>query len=546
MKQAISFFLFLIILNSGKTQVVYEHHRNDIYEYLYRMANKGLVVFDDQIRPLSRVYLADCLDSLAKRSDQLTKLEREELAFYQRDLSDKAAMAATANLSEGKAGMFVKDPWNRLRGLLVTGKDFLMRVDPILSGGGIYGSGRALRTYGSGARLYGYAGKHWAWHFSFHDVTEAGRGIDTLRENSATGIIGRITANKKSINYSELRGGISYAWKNGSIAFGQDYLLWGYGQNGRAVLSDKAPTYPYLRLDYQPFRWLKFNYTHAWLNSNVIDSNRTYNTGVDPFGGRRDIYVSKYMASHSLQFTPLKGLDIHLGESVVYSDGIKAGYLIPILFFKAYDKLISNDNINAGSNGQLFLQLSSRNHVKKTHLYATLFVDEIFVSSAFNRTKSRNQLGYTLGVNTTDVGLSYLTLGAEYTRIRPFVYRNLAPAQNYTHNDYVLGDWIGSNADRMLFFARFTPIPRLRTMLRYEYIRKGGAGTLNQQYFQQPQPPFLFDLQYKSSIWYAEATYQWIPGVYIYTNYTHQKRNDAVSGVGNVNRRFSFGFQVGL
>lgn len=546
MKLSIFSFLFLITLNCAKGQTVYEHHRSDIYEYLYRMANKGLVKFDDQIRPLSRVYLADCLDSLASRADQLTKLERAELAFYHRDFSDRAAIAATDTASTAKAGFFVKDAWNRWRGLLISGKNFLMRVDPVLSGGGIYGSGSALRTYGSGARLYGYAGKHWAWHFSFHDVTEEGRGIDTIRNNAATGIVGRISASKKSLNFSELRGGISYTWNNGSISIGQDYLLWGYGQNGRAVLSDKAPTYPYLRLDYQPLRWLKFNYTHAWLNSNMIDSNRSYNTGVDPFGGKRDVYVSKYMASHSLQFTPVKGLDIHLGESIVYSDGIKAGYLIPILFFKAYDKLVSNDNINAGSNGQLFLQISSRNHLKKTHLYTTLFVDEVLFGSLLNSQKSRNQLGYTLGANTTDVGLPYLTLGAEYTRIRPFVYRNLNPAQNYTHNNYVLGDWMGSNSDRLLFFARFTPIPRLKTMLRYEYIRKGGAGTLNQQYFQQPQPPFLFDLQYKSSIWYAEATYQWMPGFYLYTNYTHQSRNDAVTGVQSQNRRFSFGFQLGL
>ncbi len=527
-------------------QAVYEQHRSDIYEYLYRMANKGLIQFDDQIRPLTRMYLAACLDSLAVKSDQLTKIERNELAFYQQDFTDQLAINASQSMTNTKASFIAKDEWKRLRGLSLSGKDFLMRVDPVLSGGGIYGSGAAVRTYGGGARLYGYAGKHWAWHFSFHDVTEEGRGIDTIRDNSSTGIVGRIAASKKSLNYGELRGGVSYSWKNGAISIGQDYLLWGYGQNGRSVLSDKAPAYPYLRLDYQPLSWLKFNYTHAWLNSNIIDSNRSYNTGVDPFGGRREVYVSKYMASHSLQFTPVKGLDIHLGESVIYSDRMNAGYLIPILFFKAYDKLTSNDNINAGANGQLFLQLSSRNHLKKTHLYTSLFIDEMAIGSAFNRTKSRNQLGYTLGFNTTDFGLPYLTLGAEYTRIRPFVYRNLVPAQNYTHNDYVLGDWIGSNADRMLLFARFTPLPRLRTMLRYEYIRKGGAGTLNQQYFQQPQPPFLFDLQYKSSIWYAEATYQWIPGFYLYANYTHQQKNDAVTGLQTPFKRFSFGFQYGL
>ncbi len=544
MKSKVFFFILLIAISSAKGQAVYEQHRSDIYEYLYRMAQKGLVQFDDQIRPLTRMYLAGCLDSLVQKKQQLSKTEQAELAFYQRDFSDAQALGGT---EEAKGTFFKKDAWQRWRALLVSGKNFVMRVDPILSGGGIVGDGRSVKTYGSGARLYGYAGKHFAWHFSYHDINEEGKGIDTLRaDNSLTGIVGKIAENKKSHNFNELRGGISYSWKNGSLSFGQDYLLWGYGQNGRPVLSDKAPTYPYLRFDYQPLPWLKFNYVHAWLNSNLIDSARSYNTGNTPFGGRRDVYVPKFMASHSLQFTPLRGLDIHFGESVIYSERLQAGYLIPVLFFKAYDLVTNNDNINAGSNGQLFLQLSSRNHLKNTHMYTTLFVDEIRVGSLFDRAKSRNQLGYNIGFSTTDIGISYLTLGAEYTRIRPFVYRNLQPAQNYTHSDYVLGDWMGSNADRLLVFAKYTPIPRLKCLLRYEYVRKGGTGTLDQQYFQQPQPDFLFNPIYKTSSWYAEATYQWIPGFYFYTSYTRNQKTDMPSATVRNTAWWTMGFQFGL
>lgn len=544
MKYILVVLSFLFFSNTAKTQAVYEQHRSDIYEYLYRMSQKGLVKFDDQIRPLTRIYLASCLDSLTQKSSQLTRVERAELLFYQRDFSDQQGLVGT----DSAAGKFFKtDGWKRWRALVVSGKNFLMRIDPILSGGGILGEGRSVKTYGSGARLYGYAGKHWAWHFSFHDITEDGKGIDTTRAESAlTGVVGKIAANKRSHNFSELRGAISYAWKNGAISFGQDYLLWGYGQNGRIVLSDKAPTYPYLRFDYQPLPWLKFNYTHAWLQSNLIDSNRSYNTGSSPFGGRRDVYIPKFMVSHSLQFTPVRGLDINLGESMVYSERLQPAYFIPVLFFKAYDLISNNDNINAGANSQLFLQVSSRNHIKNTHLYSSLFVDEIKLGSLFNRNKSRNQLGYMIGFNTTDVGISYLTLGAEYTKIRPFVYRNLQPAQNYTHSDYLLGDWMGSNADRLLVFARYTPIPRLKWLLRYEYVRKGGAGTLNQQYFQEPQPGFLFDPLYKASTWYAEANYQWMPGFYFYTSFTSRKRNDLVSGATNNTAFWTLGFQFGL
>ncbi|WP_204312118.1 hypothetical protein, partial [Escherichia coli] len=68
----------------------------------------------------------------------------------------------------------------------------------------------------------------------------------------------------------------SYTWKNGQISIGQDQMRWGYGENGRIVLSDKALAYPYVRFDYQPLKWLRFNYMNLWLNSNIIDSTRSY------------------------------------------------------------------------------------------------------------------------------------------------------------------------------------------------------------------------------------------------------------------------------
>ncbi|MFX4404698.1 hypothetical protein ABTA52_20280, partial [Acinetobacter baumannii] len=80
-------------------------------------------------------------------------------------------------------------------------------------------------------------------------------------------------------------------------------------------------------------------------NSNIIDSTRSYNTGVSD----RILYVPKYMATHSLIFTPKKGFDIAIGESIVYSDRLDIGFLIPINFFKIYDNNRSNYNIGAGS-----------------------------------------------------------------------------------------------------------------------------------------------------------------------------------------------------
>ena len=98
----------------------------------------------------------------------------------------------------------------------------------------------------------------------------------------------------------------------------------------------------------------------------------------------------------------------------------------------------------------------------------------------FNKSTSRNQLGFNIGASVADVLIPYLSLNAEYTRVNPFVYRNLNPAQNYTNHSYYIGDWMGNNFDRIILSANYTPVAKLKCLLRYQYIRKGGAGTLDQ------------------------------------------------------------------
>jgi hypothetical protein len=383
-----------------------------------------------------------------------------------------------------------------------------------------------------GLQFWGKA-KRIGFQFYYRDYSETGKGVDTFR--NYTPEAGIIPLNKNwstTQNYTEIRAAINYSWNKGSISLGKDYLQWGYGENGRIVLSSKAPTYPYIRFDYAPFKWLQFNYTHAWLNSNIVDSNATYNTGTinSGSGDIRVQHIPKFLATHTLLFKPIKGLDIAIGESIVYSDKMDIGFLIPINFFKIYDNNRSNYRINAGSNGQFFMQVSSRNHIKNTHLYGSLFIDEIRVTQINNPAKKRNQIGYTLGGSVTDLGLKYLTVGTEYTRVNPYVYNNLIPAQTYTQYGDNLGDWMGNNFDRLMFFAKYTPIPKLRTYLRYQTIRKGGAGTLEEQYNAEPQPSFLFDYQFKRNDLFFQVSYELINNFHVTGSY--QQINQAPKSSG--------------
>ena len=145
----------------------------------------------------------------------------------------------------------------------------------------------------------------------------------------------------------------------------------------------------------------------------------------------------------------------------------------------------------------------------------------------------------------SDLLLPYLTLGAEYTRVNPFVYRNLIPAQEYVQYKQELGDWMGNNFDRIALMAKYRPIPKLRLDLRLQKSRKGGAGTLVQQYQAEPQPEFLFDYKKSRTDIMFNAQYEWINNLYFFAGY-HHKTNKPANAMMQSNRLVNIGMSWGL
>lgn len=484
-----SLLVFLLVSASSlQAQTVWENPKNPVHDFLARQAQKGNIEITDFILPLSRREISSFLTTLRDSTQNLTTIERKEIDFYLKEYSE-------FDVSESDTTTFLKqDQRDRWRLFSVTADDFKLRSDPLINLETFQGAGKSIARVSNGFQFWGHINRNLTFQASFVDITEFGTGIDTVKQfTNEPGIIrtANARADRRVLNYSNWRGNFTYSWKNGTVSIGKDNLLFGYGENGKVILSDKAPSYPMIRFDYQPLKWLKFNYAHSWLHSALIDSVRTYSKGNSIYGTDREIYIPKFMATHSLSFFPVRGLSLSIGESMVYSDNLDAGYLIPIMFFKAYDQYASRYRINSGSNGQFFFQASSRNHLRNTHFYGSFFIDEIRASEAFNKQKSRNHIGFNIGGSITDLGVKYLTLGAEYTRLNPYTYQNLVPAQTYTSQTYNLGDWIGENADRSTVWIKYNPAPRLTTSVQFNYIRKGNDGNLEDQYYAEPQPKFL-------------------------------------------------------
>ena len=532
--------IFLFNANPGTAQVF--THQQTVVAYLERMAQKGAIEFNDLMKPVDRATVFNLLNQL-QQNKNLTKIERDELTFYisyySFDNLEKAYIPKSLTVFKQIKKNLFKEPHI----LNYSDDNFRLMVDP-LAEIGFQGSKKTSQLISTGFQMMGYAGKRIGFQLSVRDVNETG-DYDSLRiDNTLMGFNRKQTINTNLLSYSQFNANLSYRFNKGMITVGQDQNVLGYGKTGNLVLSSKSPSYPYYRFQYNPTKWMSVNYMHAWLQSGVIDSLKSYGTGNSVYGGQRESFIPKFYAIHFVEVRPMKGLSVHLGESIVYTDQLEPAYLMPLTFFKAYDNNKYNDKITTGANGQFFMGISSRNQIPKTHLYAQLFIDEIRVSNIFNSTKSRNQIAYQIGASVTDIGLPYLTLTAELNKVYPFVYRNFLPAQNYSNSNYPLGDWMGSNADRIELIANYHPKPRLNLRAYYRMMAKGGAGSIEQQYFLTPSPIYGFDPQYKTNKFSFESSYELYSNVNILFGYSAYQmkpllQNPITSDMVNIGLVFS-------
>ncbi len=514
-----------------------------VYPYLTRMADKGVIALDDVVLPLTQTQILEALHQLKSHESYLNKIEKAELHFFLKEYS----MPFKSGDSIGQPlSLFKKDLNGRLRGAAIGNQQFYMQIDPVSGARITSGSGKSTHEYGNGFQTKIFMGKHLAFQMYYRDITRGGEGFNVNQYFTEETAGLRLDTNQnKSINFADLRTALAYQGKHFTITIGNDHVNWGYGQRGKIVLGNKAPSFPFIRLDYKPVKWFVFNYAHTWLQSNVIDSSRIYNLGNNVYGGRREQYIPSYLVTHTATLIPKKGVTLSIGESIVYSDRFFVPYLFPMMFFKVIDvtNRMGYNNL-ASSNSQLFAQLSLRNILPKSQVYGTVFLDELRFSTMFNRDKSRNQLGVTLGVNRQDI-VENLNLGVEYTRVNPFVYANFIPAQQYRHAGYALGDWMGNNFDRFTIHASYKPIPRLLLNTRLERIRKGGEGDLLQQYFAEPQPRFLFNPQWNSTEFAVQARYELIHRVYLSGQFSLKYLQNSQNNISNTLQQSQIGLNFG-
>ncbi len=540
-----SILIQIIILSDILSQTIFEPLNRDIYSYLSRISQRGIIDLDDQIKPLSRKYISMKLSALKDDNSRLTPIEKDELEFYLQEYGFELSFDNTDYKPSGDANFF-KDDYGRYNFFAYGDSLFKININPILGYKKGSNDSKSQSHFWNGLQFHGYLTDNLGFSFDFRDNSEKGDNADRIKLFSdATGII-RSRSVDNSFEYSEVRTSISYDWNWGFISAGKEFYEWGYGKSGNIVHSTKSPSYPYIRLDIYPVSWLRFNYIHGWLASGVVDSSILYQTNWR--SNDREQYRSKFIASHTLILTPINGLDLSFGESIVYSDRLEISYLMPLMFFRLADHYLSRTNNNAGANSQFFFGVSSRNHIPRTHLYGSLLIDEIVLSELFNPKRERNQIAFSFGASVTDLPVNNLTFTVEYSKTYPFVYTHYIPTQTYESNNYTLGHWIGHNADLVYGSVQYRIIRGLKTEIWLRAVRKGGEGSVDDQYT-IPSRQFLFGLRKDYTDFGFNISYEIFHDLFVkaeYASYKSKSEQNDGSFIEFRRKEFYFTFNFGF
>ena len=514
--------LLLILLGSTniQSQPTYEHISNQgIYSFIDEMANEQIIELNTAIKPYTRSLILKKLKQADEKRDQLNKRQRKELDFYLRDytLANKAETNPYHNNSSldlfknnehfatalNPIGLYYKDSTFTFGMRPIWGIEYLTNDNDAFS-----------RTWGGG-RIYGQIGDHLGFYASLRD-NHMGAILSTPEFFSQRE--GGVYKNNDigGGDYSEMRGGITYDWKWGTVSLAKDQLMWGDNYNGSIINNGKYPSFGMIKLHLNPADWFQFDYFHGWLVSEVIDSLRSY---TPESGFERPVQKPKYMAANMFTVKPIKAIRFSFGNSIVYGDmDVQPAFLIPFMFFKSIDHTISANIEN--QNSQMFANLSLR-PLKHLHLYGSLFIDEF----SFTRITDPNRHNFNSwkgGIRLSNWPIDNVTLTYETTKTLPLTFKHRIPVITYATNDYNLGHYLRDNSYDHYLELSIRPFARLHFKASYLYAAHGNEYLYEKRDTPLDELPYMKEKTWDNTTIALKANYEFTANSYIFAGYTHR------------------------
>lgn len=461
-----------------------------LYDYLDELISDGVINHQTAIRPYTRIQVAQMLVQAQDADSMLNKRQLDELAYYLNEyaLECDTMVSKYVQYSDGKTySLSVADPQFSY---MTENKMFKMRIRPILGMNVIANQKGAILQRWYGAELQMDIAKHLSVWGSLRDYSWSGNWLnksyyptDGERMKGARIHYGASQVQPALIpiagvqykeasyggDFSDSKGGISlYTWW-GSISLQRENIRWGDAYHASNILSGRTPAAPMVALQLTPCKWFQFDYFHAWLVSNVVDSTYYYLENTTKPGVLDKEYrpMNKLMAANMFTITPIKQLSFSLGNSIVYAEqNIQTAYLIPIAFYKSLDHLLTKGIASQNQNSQLFGSLSIR-PVDHLHLYGSVYIDEFKLSRLKPSNLEHNPVSYLVGFNWSGWPIKGLSLKGEFVRTNVACYTHSIDALTWSSNSYNMGHYLGDNAQSIYAELSYRPIRGMLLKVSY-------------------------------------------------------------------------------
>ena len=508
--------LFLCITSWSMAQhipVPLTHTR--VYDFLDELITDGVITHQTAVKPYTRSQVATMLEQAQWADTLLNKRQKADLYFYLNEFAlerDTMVNNYVQYTDHSTFSLSLAEPQFSYKS---ANDQFKMRLRPILGANmDISQKGVILQRWW-GAELQMDIANHLSIWGSLRDNSWSGNWLsDTYFPTSSDKIYGaRIHygasgqqpalsnicgVQYKEANYggdfSDSKGGISlYTWW-GSIGIQRENIRWGDAYYCSNILSGNSPAAPMITLQLTPCKWFQFDYFHAWLVSNVLDTTYFYlenstNTAQPTLNYRP---YNKFMAANMFTFIPIKQLSFSFGNSIIYAEQtIQAAYLIPIAFYKSLDHLLTKGVRTQNQNSQAFLSVSVR-PVNHLHVYGSAFIDEVKFTRFKPSNPENNPISYLVGFNWSGWPIKGLSLKGEFVRSYIANYIHSIKVLDYTSNSWNMGHYMGDNAQSIYAELAYRPVRGLLLKMSYtndmkynsySYLRDNIGQTISQKPF---------------------------------------------------------------
>ncbi len=487
----------------------------EVYDFIEELTTDGVIETNAAIKPYTRDYIAAKLKEAQGKDSLLNKRQKEDLQFYLQDYALELDTLPTyssygyRHVTQWKTNVSNLNLADPSLHILTKDKIFKMRLRPILGMDLDYNKKGLLMHRVYGAEIQMDIAKHvsiWgslrdnSWDGTMLNETYFPTIYDQISGARVTqpGFLNNLAGVQyKEANYggdfSDSRGGISlYAWW-GSIGVQRERVAWGDAQHCSNILSAHNPAVPMVTLQLTPCKWFQFDYFHAWLVSNVIDSTYWYNEQQTATSTQREYRpANKFMAANMFTFMPCKYIQFGFGNSIVYAErNVQAAYFIPIAFYKSLDHLLTKGMSTENQNSQAFATITVRptDHLR---LYGSFFLDEFKLARLKKDNPQKNPVSYLVGFNWSGWPVKGLALRGEFMRSYIATYVHSIEVLDFTSNSYQMGHYMGANAQSIWLQLSYRPTRSLRLTLdytcdtkytAYDYIRGDIKNIISQEPF---------------------------------------------------------------